>query len=53
MFGWFGTVMGFAAAVGPVLGGILVAAFGWHAIFLVNLPVGAVALALALRALPD
>ena len=53
MFGWFGTVMGFAAAVGPVLGGILVAAFGWHAIFLVNLPVGAVALALSLRALPD
>ena len=52
MFGWFGTVMGFAAAVGPVLGGILVAAFGWHAIFLVNLPAGAVALALALRALP-
>jgi len=52
MFGWFGTVMGFAAAVGPVLGGVLVAAFGWRAIFLVNLPVGAVALALALRALP-
>lgn len=52
MFGWFGTVMGFAAAVGPVLGGVLVATFGWHAIFLVNLPVGIVALALALRALP-
>jgi EmrB/QacA subfamily drug resistance transporter len=53
MFGWFGAVMGFAAALGPVLGGLLVAAFGWHAIFLVNLPVGAVALGLALRALPE
>ena len=52
MFGWFGTVMGLAAAVGPVLGGGLVAVFGWRAIFLVNLPVGAVALSMALRALP-
>jgi DHA2 family methylenomycin A resistance protein-like MFS transporter len=52
MFGWFGTVMGLAAAVGPVLGGGLVASFGWRAIFLVNLPLGAVALSLALRALP-
>ncbi len=52
MFGWFGTVMGVAAAVGPVLGGGLVAVFGWRAIFLVNLPVGAVALSMALRALP-
>ncbi len=52
MFGWFGTVMGLAAAVGPVLGGSLVAVFGWRAIFLVNLPVGAVAMVMALRALP-
>lgn len=52
MFGWFGTVMGLAAALGPVVGGGLVAVFGWRAIFLVNLPVGAVALSMALRALP-
>lgn len=52
LFGWFGTVMGLAAAVGPVLGGGLVAISGWRAIFLVNLPVGAVALSMALRALP-
>ncbi len=52
MFGWFGTVMGLAAAVGPVLGGGLVAVFGWRSIFLVNLPVGAAALSMALRALP-
>ena len=52
MFGWFGTVMGLAAAIGPVLGGVLVAALGWRAIFLVNLPVGAVALSMSLRALP-
>lgn len=52
LFGWFGTVMGLGAAIGPVLGGVLVAGLGWRAIFLVNLPVGAVALLLAARALP-
>ena len=52
LFGWFGTVMGLAAAIGPVLGGGLVTAFGWRAIFLVNVPVGAAALSLAWRALP-
>jgi len=52
LFGWFGTVMALAAAIGPVLGGGLVTAFGWRAIFLVNVPVGAAALSLAVRALP-
>jgi MFS family permease len=52
MYGWFGTVMGLAAAIGPVLGGGLVTAFGWRAIFLANVPLGAAALSLALRGLP-
>ncbi|HET9754671.1 MAG TPA: MFS transporter [Myxococcales bacterium] len=38
-----------AAASGPVLGGILVAAFGWRSIFLLNLPIGVVAVAMASR----
>ena len=37
---------------GPVLGGWLLDAASWHWIFLVNLPVGALALTLALRLLP-
>ncbi|MBG7701186.1 DHA2 family efflux MFS transporter permease subunit [Streptomyces sp. MC1] len=37
---------------GPVLGGRLVDAASWHWIFLINLPVGALALALAARLLP-
>ena len=38
VFGYFGAMMTFAAAVGPSLGGMLVQRFGWGAIFLVNLP---------------
>jgi MFS transporter, DHA2 family, methylenomycin A resistance protein len=39
-----------AIAAGPVLGGVLTSAAGWQAIFFLNLPVGAVTLALAARA---
>jgi MFS transporter, DHA2 family, methylenomycin A resistance protein len=39
-----------AIAAGPVLGGVLTSAAGWRAIFFLNLPVGAVTLALAARA---
>ena len=39
VFGVFGAIMGAAAATGPVLGGILTDAFGWHSVFLVNVPV--------------
>ncbi|MEY9871061.1 EmrB/QacA subfamily drug resistance transporter [Streptacidiphilus sp. MAP12-33] len=47
-FGVWGAVNGAAAAVGPVLGGLLTDQFGWRAIFVVNLPVAAVALAMTL-----
>jgi DHA2 family methylenomycin A resistance protein-like MFS transporter len=40
---------GAAFATGPVLGGILVDGVGWRSIFLVNLPVGAIALTLLVR----
>ena len=42
-FGIWGAVNGAAAAVAPVLGGLLIAAAGWRAIFLVNLPIAVVA----------
>ena len=47
-FGAWGAVNGAAAAAGPIIGGLLTAHFGWRWIFLVNLPVSVVAVALTL-----
>jgi EmrB/QacA subfamily drug resistance transporter len=55
-FGLFGATVGISTAVGPVVGGVLLALAGgpegWRWIFLVNVPVGVVALVLAARLLP-
>ncbi|MDI1250503.1 MAG: MFS transporter [Lacunisphaera sp.] len=50
--GLLGTMSAVGTALGPTLGGLLVASLGWRAIFLVNLPLGLVTLALAHRFLP-
>jgi EmrB/QacA subfamily drug resistance transporter len=55
-FAVFGPVMGLAAVAGPLLGGGLVdlnlLGSGWRAIFLVNVPVGLVAIVVGRRYLP-
>ncbi|TWB16886.1 putative MFS family arabinose efflux permease [Nitrospirillum amazonense] len=50
--GLMGTMSAVGTALGPSLGGVLIAAWGWRAIFLANLPLGGLALLLAWRALP-
>jgi MFS family permease len=50
--GLLGTTSAIGTALGPSLGGVLIAWFGWRAIFLVNVPLTVVALLLARRFLP-
>lgn len=47
--GTWASVGAIASAAGPPLGGWLIAAVGWRAIFLVNLPVGLMAMLVAIR----
>ena len=50
--GLLGTLSAIGTALGPSLGGVLISGLGWPAIFLINVPLGVVALALAYRHLP-
>jgi EmrB/QacA subfamily drug resistance transporter len=47
-----GAVQAISMAIGPFVGGILIAAVGWRAIFYVNLPIGALGTIAALLVLP-
>ncbi|MBP1157973.1 MULTISPECIES: MFS transporter [unclassified Rhodococcus (in: high G+C Gram-positive bacteria)] len=47
--GIYGAVMASATAAGPLVGGALVTAIGWEWIFLINVPIGIAAVALAYR----
>jgi EmrB/QacA subfamily drug resistance transporter len=47
-----GIVISGGAALGPTLGGFLVTQFGWHSVFLVNVPIGMMAALLAALVLP-
>jgi len=50
--GLLGTMSAVGTALGPTLGGALIAAWGWPAMFLVNLPLGLLALWMLHRHLP-
>jgi EmrB/QacA subfamily drug resistance transporter len=50
--GFLGTMSAVGTALGPSLGGVLIAALGWPALFYVNVPLGLLALGLAYRFLP-
>jgi EmrB/QacA subfamily drug resistance transporter len=51
--GVWGSVHGVSMAIGPLIGGALVEAVGWRAIFWVNVPIGLVAIALTRRFVPE
>lgn len=47
--GWWTAVGGITIAAGPIIGGLLIGVTSWRSIFLVNLPICAVAALLTLR----
>lgn len=53
----YGLLGGLATMAGPILGGVIIGAdwygLGWRPVFLINLPIGAATILLALRALPE
>lgn len=51
--GIWGGISGLGVALGPLIGGAVVEGFSWEAIFWLNLPVGVIAVPLALYALPN
>src|SRR5579859_7905743 len=51
--GVWGAVFGLSMALGPVIGGVLVATVGWRGIFWVNVPVGIAAIVLTALVVPE
>jgi EmrB/QacA subfamily drug resistance transporter len=55
-FGLLGATIGLSTAVGPIVGGLILQAFGadagWRWVFFVNLPIAVAAVVLAMRWLP-
>jgi EmrB/QacA subfamily drug resistance transporter len=51
--GIFGGVFGVTSVIGPLVGGLIVQHLSWHWIFYINLPFGAVALAVTGAVLPS
>ena len=50
--GLIGSMSAVGTTLGPTLGGLLIAGFGWRAIFLVTVPLAAATLLLVVRAIP-
>jgi EmrB/QacA subfamily drug resistance transporter len=52
-FGFWGTVVGVAVALGPLVGGLITSTLGWRWAFLVNIPVGSALIWLAIEAIEE
>jgi EmrB/QacA subfamily drug resistance transporter len=52
-FGLWAATTGAGVALGPIIGGLLLAHFAWGSVFLINVPIAAVALVLAFPFIPN
>jgi EmrB/QacA subfamily drug resistance transporter len=50
--GYFGAVFGLSSILGPAVGGIITDTWGWHWIFLINVPIGLISFFMIYRLLP-
>jgi EmrB/QacA subfamily drug resistance transporter len=50
--GLFGAVFGLSVLVGPAIGGLITDTIGWHFVFFLNIPIGALVFAVVWRNLP-
>lgn len=51
-FGWLQSGRMSAVVIGPIIGGVLTELFGWRTVFLINLPLGILALVLLMIVVP-
>ena len=51
--GYFGAVFGLSSILGPAVGGIITDTWGWHWIFLINVPIGLISFFMIYRAAAD
>jgi EmrB/QacA subfamily drug resistance transporter len=51
--GLLSATMGISSVIGPLVGGLVTDAFGWHWAFFINLPLGAVAVYLIVTRMPN
>ncbi|MFK3969138.1 MFS transporter [Pseudomonas sp. NPDC087358] len=52
-FAFWGSVIGIATSLGPVVGGFITEHFGWQWVFYINVPIGAAMIALTLYAVQE
>jgi DHA2 family methylenomycin A resistance protein-like MFS transporter len=49
MLGLWSAIVATSSGLGPTVGGLMVSAFGWESIFLLNLPIGAIGMVMTYR----
>ncbi|HEY4080538.1 MAG TPA: MFS transporter [Burkholderiaceae bacterium] len=52
-YAFWGACLGIAITCGPIVGGIISSTIGWHWVFLINLPIGAVLIAGTLKVVAE